>query len=964
MKSEQQMTSGHLLTTGGLNDPLLPKLLQAINNATEIAISVSFVQSSGVKLLIDALVDALRRGATLKLLTSDYLGITDPTALRELRILQDDGAQVRIFNCDPGQSFHMKSYIFVRAETGYRSEGCAYVGSNNISKAALTHGLEWCLRYDAAIDHPEFVHIREQFNQIFNHPQAEWLSDSWISDYIKRRKPLLPALRVVAAADDEPLPASVVPNEAQVEALQALVISREAGYQRGLVVMATGMGKTWLAAFDAVQARAERVLFVAHREEILIQAARTFVHLMPKKSVGYYNGQQKQQESDLLFASVQTLGRESHLRAFTPDFFDYIIVDEFHHAEAPSYRGLLNYFKPKFLLGLTATPERTDQADILQLCDNNLVFERNLVDGIESKILVPFHYYGIQDETVDYQSLPWRSGRFDPNDLTYAFATNKRASHITEHWQTHHQQRTLAFCVSRKHADYMADWFNSKGISSAAIYAGSSLQRNEALQRLENGELKVLFCVDLFNEGTDLPSIDTVLILRPTESKILFLQQLGRGLRRSDETGKKHLVVLDFIGNHKVFLNRPMALLGSDHPGKMIARFKDNPELVPGCFVNIAPQLLDFWQKLVRSYQSAAQAYQGLHERLGRRPTASEFYYDGFDLAKMRRQHGSWFELVAGEVADDEPISAVIVNPSYRAFLHRGLETASMAKSFKGILLEAFLELDGLRQPPTTQKLAEHSWQVFQRYPKLKKDIKADLQGCEKNDPRWHKYWCDNPIKFLCKQDAKDSQAWFALDKGVFRVNIQVREQDYNTMQQMMQELVALLLARYSQRQPKSPAKVTKLEIPTPRDVNVVTLPFFPDLKIACGHFKEGQHDEVEDIVIQGQFGTLDPTRHFVACASGNSMNGGKNPIVDGDHLLLEFVTPTSAGSISGQTMAIEQTSISGDEEYLLRVVHKVSNGKYRLKALNPDYEDIDNQPEFRTLARLKAVLKPEEILP
>ncbi len=226
---------------------------------------------------------------------------------------------------------------------------------------------------------------------------------------------------------------------------------RVAGYRRGLVVLATGLGNTWLATFDVQQLKAKRVLFVAHREEILMQAEDTFSRIQPAASVGYYTGKEKQAEADFVFASVQTLGRGKHLQQFSPDCFDYIVVDEFHHANAITYRRLINFFQPRFMLGLTATPERTDQADILSLCDDNLVFERNFVEGINAELLCPFHYHGIHDKTVNYAEIPWRNGRFDPHDLSNKLATLARAKHALLMWEKLHQSRTLAFCVSHVH---------------------------------------------------------------------------------------------------------------------------------------------------------------------------------------------------------------------------------------------------------------------------------------------------------------------------------------------------------------------------------------------------------------------------------------------------------------------------------------------------------------------------------
>ncbi len=434
----QPLVLEHDLLTIGDGDPLLPQLLHAINHATEIEIAVSFIQPSGLDLILPAVIEALERqeiqGYPLKLriLTSDYLHITNPIALRSLVALNGLNVEVKIFETH-NHSFHMKSYIFVRTNKNNTFfQGSAFIGSNNISKAALTSAHEWCIRYDyqepnTSKEAKQFNIIRDKFNDIFHHPSAAELTDEWIDHYIKiRQKPKLIAVSDNSVIDDEPF----TPNSTQVEALKLLVSTRNEGNKRGLVVLGTGMGKTWLSAFDAKQMNAKRVLFVAHREEILTQAFNTYAKLWPEKTSGYYHGKTKEQHKDMLFASVQTLGRETHLSRFEPTHFDYIVVDEFHHASAKTYRNVIDYFTPKFLLGLTATPERTDQANILSLCHDNLVFERNLVHGIDRKILVPFHYFGIWDEYVNYEEIPWRNGKFDPAALDAQFATQKRAKHI------------------------------------------------------------------------------------------------------------------------------------------------------------------------------------------------------------------------------------------------------------------------------------------------------------------------------------------------------------------------------------------------------------------------------------------------------------------------------------------------------------------------------------------------------
>ncbi|MEJ8857188.1 DEAD/DEAH box helicase family protein [Variovorax robiniae] len=702
------------LVTGGA-DPFLPHLSHAMAQATEIDIAVAFTKMTGLRLLMPDLLAALTPQANTKsppcrvrFLTSDYLDVTDPEALRNLQLLQEQGGLVRVYAAQGNSSFHLKAYIFAQHAAGAIVEGTAFIGSSNISRQALQDGLEWNYRVAYPDDHG-FLEARERFAELFAHPHTVTLDDSWIEDYERRR---VPPPRAIAPGSQEQDPPPV-PTSVQLEALDALNETRNEGFRRGLVVLATGLGKTWLAAFDAARMGARRVLFVAHREEILNQAAQTFIRIRPGARVGYYMGQNRDTQVDILCASVQTLARTEHLGRFSPHHFDYVVIDEFHHAAAATYRRLLGHFAPDFLLGLTATPDRTDQSDILSLCDDNLVFTCHLFEGIEAKLLAPFHYFGIVDETVDYREVPWRNGRFDPEQLSNKLATLARARHALKEWRSRAQRRTLSFCVSIAHADFMADQFNKAGIPSAAVYGGSVLGRTEAMDQLRDGELAVIFSVDLFNEGIDLPSIDTVMMLRPTESKVLFLQQLGRGLRRDDS--KKYLVVLDFIGNHQSFLQKPQALFGVGATYKALADFARDTEherlnLPDGCYVNYDLAIIEFLKSL--DSRGPQKEYEASRASLGRRPTLAEFFRSGSSVQAVRRQYGSWFQLVHA-MGDLDESETDLLKRIGDFFLE--VETTALTKSFKMVLLEALLELDGLISPPTVADLADRSWEVIHR---------------------------------------------------------------------------------------------------------------------------------------------------------------------------------------------------------------------------------------------------------
>lgn len=943
------------LVTGG-DDHFLPHLSEAFSQATQADLAVAFIKTTGLRLLmpdLQAMVDS-GEPRRVRVLTSDYLDITDPEALRLLLLLKDRGAEVRVYTTRLG-SFHLKAYIFARLQGDALVSGTAFIGSSNISRQALRDGLEWNYR----VVHPDdsgFLEARRRFDELFVHGSTVPLTDAWIEAYERRRLP--PTRSIAPGSHEQEAPPD--PTSIQREALVALTATRGSGYRRGLAVLATGLGKTWLAAFDAVSMGARRILFVAHREEILDQAAATFLRILPGRRVGLYAGRSRDADVDVLCASVQTLARAEHLERFAPQHFDYVVIDEFHHAAASTYRRLLAHFAPAFLLGLTATPDRTDQSDILSLCDDNLVYSCHLFAGIEAGLLAPFHYHGIADESVDYREVPWRNGRFDPEQLSNKLATLARARHALREWRSKALQRTLAFCVSIRHADYMAEQFERAGVAAAAVYAGSALGRAQALEKLQAGTLQVVFSVDLFNEGVDLPGIDTVMLLRPTESKILFLQQLGRGLRRSE--GKPHLVVLDFIGNHHSFLQKPQALFGIGSTYQALAAFARKAErqalsLPAGCYVNYDLAIIELLKSLDSS--GPQKDYEALRDVLGRRPTLVEFYRSGSSMADMRRQSGCWFELVRimGDLSEQEAAIALQSEP-----LLREVEVTAMSRSFKMVLLEALLELDGLRQPIPLELLARRSREVLERRRPLLADLSPEMQVAAPSDPIWLRYWRENPVNaWIGGNRPLGTPLSFRLDDAGFCLAQAVSPDAVPGLASMLQELVDYRLAAYEVKQASQEPASNVVSLPV-RKRDVVELPYFPNLKIACGHFRTGRADAEEQRALPISYGRLDPSRHFIARAAGNSMDGGKHPVRDGDYLLLELVDPTHAGSVTGSVMAIERQDEAGDNQYLLRVVTRTPDGRYVLKANNPSYEDLPATEDMRSLARLRSLIDPLDL--
>ncbi len=649
------------LVAGGA-DALLPHLVAQFDRACRCDIAVSFLLDSGARLLVEHLRDFLARGGRARILVGDYLGVTEPVALRRLLDLAGD-LDLRVYQSQ-GVGFHLKSYIFVETEAA-TGEGFAFVGSSNISAPALTTSIEWNYRISSRRDAEGYAQIRAAFERLFLDYAVTRVDDDWVARYERRAREGAREEAGVAAEISRPRPE---PRGIQREALAALRRTRAQGFTAGLVVLATGLGKTWLAAFDSDDPAFRRILFVAHREEILDQAVATFRCVRPAARIGRLGGGRREGETDLVFASVQTLARAEHLERVAEDAFDYVVIDEFHHAAAATYRRVIARLRPKFLLGLTATPDRGDGANLLALCQENLVFERGLPEGIATGALCPFRYFGVPD-TVDYANIPWRNARFDIDALDAAVATAARARNALDQFRRLAGTRCIAFCCSQRHAEFMAEFFRSAGIASAAVHAGpGSAPRASSLQALQRGELRVLFAVDMFNEGVDVPLIDTVLMLRPTESVVLWMQQLGRGLRVAD--GKPHLTVIDYIGNHRAFLTKlagVAGLLGREDIGRgamhelLEAIRHGRIALPPGCEITYDLEARDILDKLLEPTRNAALLegfYRDFLDRHGRRPTALEAFHAGFSpRANAERGWVAFVERVGGLEASAEMLA-------------------------------------------------------------------------------------------------------------------------------------------------------------------------------------------------------------------------------------------------------------------------------------------------------------------
>jgi superfamily II DNA or RNA helicase len=760
-------------------------------------LAVAFVTASGLQQIEPNLLDMINLGGHVRVLTGDYLDVTEPRALHRLfDLMQEypDQVEVRVFQTDTQNGFHPKAYVIHRDADAVT----AYIGSSNLTKHALLGGIEWNQRIVGLREEPTIAAIVSEFQRLFDHQNTASLGADWIETYEKRRRVSAVSLKAVGVEQEAEIPAEVpVPHSIQEEALEALKSSRGEGNRAGLVVLATGLGKTWLSAFDSV--KSERVLFVAHREEILTQALNTFRRIRPEASLGLYKGGRHDRDSDVLFASIQTLGKQNHLRRFAPDQFDYIIVDEFHHAAAATYRRLIDYFDPEFLLGLTATPERTDGGDLLALCGENLVYRCDLIDGIERKLLCPFAYYGVPDD-VDFSNIPWRSGRFDPALLEHAVATDKRAQNAFEQWDKHGNTRTLAFCVSQRHANFMSDYFQERGVKAVAVHSGpESAPRSQSLKKLQSGEFQVVFAVDMFNEGVDVPMIDTVLMLRPTESKILWLQQFGRGLRVA--TDKARLVVIDYIGNHKTFLNIPSLLIPGfgNSPGEIsraLAALRAGELALPdGCTIKYELEAIEILERLAQPPgpgQQVIQWYRSFRELHNRRPTATEAYHEGYEPKKLKTQFGSWLNFVAneGDLSEDE----LAAYQSHREFLD-ALEVTPMTKSFKMVTLLGMIATENFPGDISIDVLIDQTAKLGGRIRALRDEFGDALNDRQK----MRQLLENNPINAWLRGKGMGDKQYFTYDDGKFS-SFSVAQSKSASLRDLTQEICDYRLAQYLDR--------------------------------------------------------------------------------------------------------------------------------------------------------------------
>lgn len=604
-RPEIPLSASDLLMNNRQGPSMSRSLVSEMASANEISIIVSFIMWSGVRLLLPALREAIERGARVRVLTTTYMGATQ---IRAVDALVETGAEVRVNFDTQGTRLHAKGWLFER----HSGLSTAYVGSSNMSHAAMNAGQEWNVRM-SAVETPHLLHkFRAVFTSFWDNPGNGFeaydpKAQPSDRDRLVRSLGFAKGDSVQAPLNvDEVLPYDIEPLPFQQEMLEDLDREREVfGRRRNLVVAATGTGKTLLAAFDyrrmvrrqgewGAERRRPRLLYVAHRAEILRQARRAFRHVLRDPNFGelLVDGETPQ-SNEFVFASIQSMN-ESRLHELDARYYDYIVMDEFHRAAAPTWSRLLEVVDPKILIGLTATPERADGKDILHWFDGHTATEIRLWEALERNLLVPFHYFGQGDESLDFRGVTWSGGKYNTAELAGILTGDDALMHrvvnqIVDKVADPKIMRALVFAVSIPHARYVAQFLESRGLRAQALTSKEgSPERQEAVRKLRSGELQALVTVDLFNEGIDIPEVDTVVLLRPTESQTVFLQQLGRGLRHS--ANKDVLTVLDFVGmqNKKFRYDlRFQALTGTSRIRIEKAVESGFPYLPSGCSIQL-----------------------------------------------------------------------------------------------------------------------------------------------------------------------------------------------------------------------------------------------------------------------------------------------------------------------------------------------------------------------------------------
>lgn len=547
------------------NEKIISSLRYELEQCDEFIISVAFITESGVTMILEQLRELNRRGVKGKILTGDYLTFTQPKALKKL--MEFENIDIKLVS---DEKFHAKGYFFRKNDLW-----TMIIGSSNLTQTALTTNFEWNLKITSLRDGKIAKNILENFYVVFN--SIEKLSADRLKIYEQTYDMYKSYNKKLKFQEKNFKQIEIEPNIMQKQALENLKLLRSYA-KRGLLISATGTGKTYLSAFDVKNSNVKKVLFIAHRKTILNKAKETFENIIKDKKMAIY--EDKIGEEDYTFAMIQTMSKKEHLETFSKDYFDYILIDEVHHGGAKSYQSLINYFTPKFMLGMTATPERGDNFDIYELFHHNIAYEIRLYDALKEDLLCPFHYFGISDIEIDGEMITEKTA-------VKKLTTEERVNHIIDksrfYGYSGDKLHSLIFVSRVEEAIDLNEKMKSKGIKCEVLTGEDTDRKREmTIFDLENGNIDYIITVDIFNEGVDIPCVNQVILLRPTESSIVYIQQLGRGLRKYE--GKEYVVILDFIGNYEKNFLIPVAVSQNNSYDKdYMKRFIMNgTDMIPG----------------------------------------------------------------------------------------------------------------------------------------------------------------------------------------------------------------------------------------------------------------------------------------------------------------------------------------------------------------------------------------------
>ena len=600
-------------------------------------LSVAFIADSGLAALKECFDYLRNHHIPGKIITSTYLGFNAPSMFKKL--LKYNNIEIKIFE---GKGFHPKGYIFHKDK-----QTDIMIGSSNLTQSALAENQEWNLFFSSNTQKDIVLKVEEEFDKQWK--QSISLTEEWIEKYQKVY--VKPVRHETIKISKE-----IKPNYMQKNALESLDNLRNNNKDKALLISATGTGKTYLAAFDVKSVHPKRMLFVVHRRSIAIKAMETFKTIIKDKSMGLFSGDTKDINCDYVFSTIQTIYKSENRQLFSKEEFDYIIIDEVHKAGANSYQELVNYFKPQFLLGMSATPERSDNFDIYKMFDYNIAYEIRLQQAMEYDLLCPFHYYGITDMTIDDHVIDDKS---DFNLLVDEKRVDYVIDKINDYGYSGDRVHGLIFVSRKEEAHRISEMFNQRGFNTCALTGeASEKQRQEAMDSLESnedGSLDYIFTVDIFNEGIDIPKVNQVVMLRPTQSSIIFIQQLGRGLRKNNE--KDYVVVIDFIGNYEKNFFIPIALSGNTNFNKdNLRRFVSEGNLIiPGAstiqFDEISKKRIFNAIDLARfnDIKYIKDSYKDLKAKIGKIPELEDFEkYGAIDVQRIfqNKSLGSYHEFL------------------------------------------------------------------------------------------------------------------------------------------------------------------------------------------------------------------------------------------------------------------------------------------------------------------------------